>query len=170
MITDAVFDHDGLKRYMLLRCWAPSPSVVRTVNFIGLNPSLAGRETNDATIRKEIGFATRWGFNRLIATNLIPVVSTDPWELPNWSGFDRTNQDYVSTWLAADLVVAAWGAVPIALAERIGLPEYLYWLTQQIGDKPLYCIGTTVKGMPLHPSRAAYTSQPVLWRAQGETS
>lgn len=160
MRRDATFNGDRSKRYDLIRDW--SVGAVRTLNLIGLNPSIAGKNTDDPTIRKGIGFAIRWGFTRLVMTNLNPIISTDPWSLPPWTGFDPLNLQCLRRWIGeSDLVVAAWGSVPRALGRRIALGEYIRWV-QELGVD-LYCIGLTSDGSPKHPSRAPYTSAPVRW-------
>lgn len=57
--SDAVFSPCGKYRYRLWRVWGDAD---RRCLFIGVNPSKAGAVDNDHTIRKEIGFAKRWGF------------------------------------------------------------------------------------------------------------
>ncbi len=128
-----------------------------------LNPSKAGEKEDDPTVRKGIGFARRWGFGRLVVVNLNPIVSTDPWELPPWSGIDMENCAIIQGWMGqVDMVVAGWGSQPRAICRTIALPELVY-LFRQIAPVPLYCIGTTKHGEPLHPSRAPYTNAPILW-------
>lgn len=73
------------------------------------------------------------------------------------------NRAVIQQWMGeAGLVVAAWGTPPSGIRDRIAFPELVY-LFKQIAPVPLYCIGTTRKGDPLHPSRAAYTFEPELW-------
>lgn len=164
MIKDATFSADGLRRFDLIRDWRDEIGAPdKTVLIAMLNPSKAGKEADDPTIRKNIGFARRWGFGRMVAVNLIPIVSTDPWGLPPWKGVDLENRAVIQSWMGiADMVVVAWGNQPSALCRTIALPEHVY-LFKQIVPVPLYCIGTTKRGDPLHPSRAPYTDAPVLW-------
>lgn len=135
------------------------------VNFIGLNPSKAGAEIDDMTVRKGVGFATRWGYNGIVFTNLTPTVSTDPWGLPPWSGLDPDNTAALSKWIdSAALLVAAWGSHHGAIERSIAMPELIYHVRKLASPAALYCIGETGRGSPAHPSRAAYTTAPVLWR------
>lgn len=63
------------------------------VNFVMLNPSTADAEQDDPTIRRCLGYAFRWGFARLIVTNLYALRSTDPralWEHPDPIGPGKT--------------------------------------------------------------------------------
>lgn len=166
MTKSATFSEDRSKRFDLIRDWrdeigAPQKTMVLAM----LNPSKAGEKDDDPTVRKGVGFARRWGFGRLVVVNLEPTVSTDPWELPSFRGIDMHNRAVIQGWIGeADTVVAAWGTQPPAICRRIALQELIY-LFKQIAPVDLYCIGETAKGSPLHPSRAAYTMAPRLWRA-----
>lgn len=168
MYRCASFSVDRTKRFELIRDWSNALEPEKTINFIGLNPSIADQQNDDPTVRKCIGFAKRWGYNRLIITNLIPTISTDPWKLPPWSGIDPTNRPFLLRWThEAELVVVAWGNQPPALRRRIAIAEHILSLAELADPAPLYCIGTTKNGSPLHPSRTAYTDAPILWeRAQ----
>lgn len=163
----AAFSEDRAQRYLLTRNWQPAAlPFAKTVNFIMLNPSTADEDFDDATIRKCIGFARRWGYNELHVTNLIPIISTDPAALPPWSGFDQLNLTIVNQTIAiSDLVVGAWGSYPGWLSKKIALVEYRLYLrdTLRKHNSTLHCIGTTAKGEPRHPSRAPYTSIPIRW-------
>jgi hypothetical protein len=111
----AKFSEDRTKRFELARDWRDEDpfKAVRTVNFIMLNPSVAGEVEDDRTVTKCVGFGRRWGFTRVVITNLIPIVSTDPEELPIWSGIDTQNKAVILRWIKrADLIVAAWGDQP----------------------------------------------------------
>ena len=164
MIRSAVFSEDRLKRFELIRDWRDElHSPDKTALFAMLNPSKAGEKDDDPTVRKTVGFARRWGFGRVVLVNLIPIVSTDPWHLPPWKGIDMYNRAVIQEWMGkVDIVVAAWGSQPRAVAQTIALPELIY-LFRQIAPVPLHCIGTTKTGAPLHPSRAPYTNKPELW-------
>src|SRR5687767_7328904 len=51
--------------------------------LVGVNPSVAGVEKNDQTIRKDIGFAQRNGWRRIIKVNKFAKRATDVRELAN---------------------------------------------------------------------------------------
>lgn len=161
MKREATFSKDGKKRFDLIRDWRDEiGSPDKTVLFAGLNPSKAGADKDDPSVRKMIGFARRWGFGRLVVVNLNPIVCTDPWDLPPWYGIDVENRAITRQWMGeADLVVAAWGNQPAAICRTIALPElvHLFW---RIAPVSLSCIGRTKGGAPLHPSRARYTLGP----------
>ena len=166
MKRSATFSPDRKRRFDLVRDWRDEPGTPdRTLLWGMLNPSKAGEEDDDPTIRKTVGFGKRWGFGRIVAVNLNPIVSTDPWDLPRFSGIDMENRAIIQQWMGiADMVVAAWGSQPRAVARTIALSELIH-LFRSIAPVPLYCIGRTVNGdAPLHPSRAPYTDAPVMWR------
>ena len=163
VVGDALFSTDLKCRYLLSRMWN-GDDPPRIANFIMLNPSDAGAEKNDPTVRKDIGFARRWGYNGILVTNLRPDVSTDPWDLTPWRGIDPENSRYLKkAMLQSDIVIAAWGSQPIGVERRIAISELIFHV-RGLACCPLYCIGETQRGAPLHPSRAAYTDAPILWR------
>lgn len=167
MIRSAHFSHDRKLRWELIRDWRDEIGAPDKTMLLGmLNPSKAGEKEDDPTVRKGIGFARRWGFGRLVVVNLIATVSTDPSMLPPYPGIDMRNRAAIQHWMGvADLVVAAWGSQPKAICRTIALPELIY-LFRQIAPVDLWCIGTTKNGDPLHPSRAPYTDNPVLWKSK----
>lgn len=46
-----------------------------------LNPSIADATSNDATIRRCIGFAQSWGYGAIEVVNLFAYIATQPSEL-----------------------------------------------------------------------------------------
>ncbi len=166
MIRSATFSQDRKCRYDLVRDWRDEIGAPdKTLLLAGLNPSKAGEKEDDPTVRKSVGFARRWGFGRVVLVNLNPIVSTDPRDLPPWQGIDMQNRAIIQRWMGdADLVVAAWGNQPRGISRTIALPE-LVQLFRMVAPVTLYCIGKTKRGDPLHPSRAAYTENPILWES-----
>ena len=122
----------------------------KTMTFVMLNPSTADAERDDPTIRRCMGFASRWDFGWLHVVNLFPLRATDPDELL------RAGPESEETWLEnvqtildtsarSDLVVAAWGVHGQAegRAERV--------LAALTGRCEVHCLGTTRDGHPRHP-------------------
>lgn len=136
------------------------------VAIIGVNPSTADATKNDHTIRKDIGFATRLGWSRIIKANLCGYRATDVRELAACDdpvGPD-TDLHLLQIMTEADIIVAAWGAsakLPAWLRHR-----YLdvVDMAEAVG-KPLFCFGTAKDGQPRHTLTLAYSTPLVLWCA-----
>ncbi len=108
MQKDATLSEDRRYRYSLIRVWdAEKPKVL----FIGLNPSSADETEDDATIRRCIGFAKRWGFGAILVGNLFAIRSKDPAVLYEAKDPIGPENDVCLAKMAqeASLVVAAWG-------------------------------------------------------------
>ena len=150
-------------RFVLRRSWLGGDGIV---NFIMLNPSTADDVFDDATIRRCIGFAKRWGFSGLVVTNLFAYRATQPNDLnallgtvgglrlaigeDNTAHLDREARN-------AKAVVCAWGDNCDVLPHRdLDVIQIL-----RIYD--LYCIRRTKKGNPAHPVRERYTDRPELF-------
>ncbi len=161
----AEFSADRLYRYRLWRCWDESkPRAI----FCMLNPSSAGEDfdDNDPTVRKCIGYATRWGCGAIDIVNLFALVSTDPKGLRSFEG-DVVGPLNDGFWIEAvsnycepqNPVIAAWGvqkhplkeqqaAAFVAMAARYGMT--------------LKCLGQSeISGEPLHPLMLSY-ARPLL--------
>jgi hypothetical protein len=147
-------------RLLLARQWIGTGG---TVNWIMLNPSTADDVFDDPTIRKCIGFSKRWGFGRLVVTNLFTFRATDPKDLKECARLDWARAvgmaDGALTEQAgkADLVVAAWGNH----GNLYGRAEDVR--CRVLPEQEWYCIGVTNKRMPLHPVMAGYTDKPLKY-------
>lgn len=75
MTGDAYFSVCGRYRYWLTRVW---DRALPRVCFVMLNPSIAGADNPDPTMRRCLGFAKDLGFGSLEIVNLFALVSTDP--------------------------------------------------------------------------------------------
>jgi hypothetical protein len=150
-------------RYVLRRSWLGDGGVV---NFIMLNPSTADDVFDDATIRRCVGFAKRWGFSGLVVTNLFAYRATQPKDLKSLlstdGGFsiavgeENTSHIYREA-KSATAVVCAWGDNCDVLPHRdLDVIQMLRF------DRDLFCIRRTAKGNPAHPVRERYTGAPLL--------
>lgn len=164
MIKNALVSKCGMYRYWLARSWVRNPQVKDTVNFIMVNPSTADAEVDDATIRKCIGFANRWGFGQLIVTNVFAYRATDVTELESAADPEGPRNAF---WLnallpAAAQTIVAWGAVrkfPKGLGGRwTRIPDLA--AKHKI---PLTCLGIAKDGHPLHPLMLAYDTRRQDW-------
>lgn len=158
----AVISGCGLYRYRLERDLG---RVGPTVALLGVNPSTADAETDDQTIRKDIGFGARHGWGRIIKGNKFAWRATDVKALraaPDPVGAENdTHLEQIM--LDADLVVACWG--PLAK-----LPPHLrrrWFKVARIADKvghKLMCLGTAQDGHPRHPLMLAYDTPLIEWK------
>lgn len=112
----AVLSSDGRYRYSLYRRW---DRTLPMACFVMLNPSIADADVDDPTIRKCMGFATRWGAGGIRVVNLYPWRATKPRDLPAGpeTGGEREplaieprNDGAIrSAAFNAGWIVAAWG-------------------------------------------------------------
>jgi hypothetical protein len=148
----AVMSPDHLYRYLLTRVWNTS---LPKITFIGLNPSTADADVDDATIRTEVAFADRWGYGGLIKVNLFAYRATDPAEMKRQSnpigllnerGENANNEHIFEAAAKAHRLVAAWGAHGTHM-ERDN--TVLKLLTNR--GFSLFCLGWNKDGTPKHP-------------------
>jgi len=115
-----------------------------------LNPSTADATKNDPTIRRCIYFAERSGATSLTVVNLFALRATDPRKLnkhkdPIGPENDNFIQSEIDRHSRNGIVVAAWGANPIA---RDRGSEVLY---NNVSNTNIMCLGITKSGAPRHP-------------------
>jgi hypothetical protein len=143
----AVISDCGKYRYALEREWMTGAG---TCLFVMLNPSTANAEQDDPTIRRCIGFAQAWGYQKLAVGNLFAYRATDPKELKRLRLEDAAGPEN-DEWLRrlctrAALIVCAWGAHRFA-AYRMPWVEPI--LAERTGG--VVCLGTTKEDHPRHP-------------------
>lgn len=142
-------------RYELRRRWTRDGL---TVGWVMCNPSVAGEDVDDQTIRKVCGFSKAWGFGGAHVWNLSALVSTDPDRLelhPDPTGPD--NERYMTRAAAAPLLVCAWGDI----ADRTWSNEVrrrLVWAGATLAH-----LGLTAKASPRHPVRLGYDTELIPW-------
>lgn len=158
----AVFSPCGRYRYELHRApWGPGPRLLA----IGANPSAATAEEDDATVRKIVGFAKRWGFGSLSIGNLFAFISTDPAgmyladEPVSAPTGPHNNNDAHILHMADDAAAiwCAWG--DIGMYRSRDRDVFL-----MLEGRTMFCIGLTASGSPRHPSRAGYASARTPYR------
>ena len=173
----AIFDDSRTHRLLLGRQWADA-SLWPTMVTVGLNPSDADHLKDDQTIRKEIGFAKRYGCGGLIKANLLTIIETESRKLKDL----RLEQSLHPSWEAAlraalvphgvgSIYVAAWGQ----LSNHVWhLSRSSRGAAHHLAEAPhLYCFGRCKKtsrharSEPRHTSRIAY-STPLVSLATGE--
>lgn len=109
-LNGAEFSECRKYRYSLWRTW---DGLKPWIMFIGLNPSTANESQDDATIRRVVSMAMKWGYGRVYMMNCFPFISKDPDKLKD---FGNTAKNDHSLYRAAELcaeIVFAWGAFKI---------------------------------------------------------
>lgn len=158
----AVISADEKYRYVLWRTWERAKPVVV---WWMLNPSTADAKKDDATIRKCVGFAERWGCGGIRVVNLFALRSRNPRalieaavEVDHVVGPEnlRWVQDVTGATfhtIAGSSVVCAWG--------RWASHPRLRGMAAHVRDsvapaRPCYTLGLTKCGQPVHPLMIAY--------------
>lgn len=143
---------DGEYRYWLTRQWGDGPKAC----WIMLNPSTADAEQDDPTIRRCISFSKRWGCGSLVVVNLFARRCTRPVHLkdPGDPVGPENRRVIADAMTDAGVVVAAWGAHPMAQEPAGGLLA---------SSRPLYCLGKTKDGAPRHPLYVKGDAELVRW-------
>jgi hypothetical protein len=166
----AILSSCGKYRYRLERDTGRS-RLEPVVAFIGVNPSTADASLDDATIRKMVGFASRWGYRRIIVGNLFAYRATDVRELRS-AYLDRDmvpmlfaeeNRHLMMILEDADVLVPCWGniaKVPKQLRPRIA--DVLALIRHSC--KPTCVLGMTKSNDPKHPLMLGYDTPIREWK------
>jgi hypothetical protein len=164
----AVMSQCGRYRYELRReathgSWNSGPLVL----FCGANPSTADAAKDDPTIRKERGFARRWGCAGFIKVNLFAWRSKDPSKVPSaYVAVGPDNETTIQRALAeprVKIVVAAWGDCLARNVFARGEAEH-FMLAAESAGHTVMCFGHTKSGAPKHPLTLSYATTRVPWR------
>ncbi len=122
---------------------------------IGMNPSAAGNDMDDITVRKDQEFAKRRGFDRMIKMNVGTYICTQPRDLdrPGIVVNHPENLLLIREYAGfASKIIIACGKVPDVLVPHA---RTLFRALKQDG-RTLWCLGTTKEGWPKHSSRLGY--------------
>ena len=89
----------------------------REIVFCGLNPSTADAEQDDPTIRREVDYARRWGFDWYHKVNLYAFRSTNPralLALSDEAAIGPRNADQVNMLAGrSEIILCAWGSAKL---------------------------------------------------------
>ena len=158
----AIFSECGMYRYRLDRQIGVA---LKTVAFIGINPSIANDVDNDRTVNRMLEFAEEIGAGKVIVANVFSLVSTDINGLRKdillrGSEHDFHFQRIISE---ADILVPCWGSRgKLRASNRPFLDECMNLLRST--GKPVLCFGKTKSGEdPLHPQRLPSGTQLREW-------
>lgn len=142
----AILSNDKKYRYVLWRLWRFQP---KFCCFIGLNPSTADAQFDDATIIKCTKYAGRWGFDGLVMINLFAYRATKPKDMMAYPDpVGPWNNDAIKMVLehpACGLVVCAWGVNGVHQGRTIFFDDLLEKHTE------FKCLGVTKMNEPVHP-------------------
>ena len=130
----------------------------------GINPSTANKDKPDATMRRVMGFAERYGFDSFVMLNVYPLRATNPAALP------QECDDVLHTANIQEIVNVVSShpeaSILMAYGGNINSRKYLRPCLRDIIDalKPYnpkyFQIGTALNrdGSPKHPLMAPYSS------------
>jgi len=143
-------------RYLLERDLAEGEG---TLNFVMLNPSTADAVRNDPTIARCVGFGRRWGYRRLLVTNLFALRSPLPAVLGEAEDpVGPENDAYIRRAArAADRIVIAWGAHGTLRNRQADVLALLR-------GRRLEHLGLTRGGQPRHPLYLPAVTEPLPFR------
>jgi hypothetical protein len=117
-----------------------------------LNPSTADENVLDPTVRRCLGFAMDWGFNRMEVANIFALRSTDPKNL--YSSEDPVgpeNDIYLKRMAHAnDMVIVAWGSHGKHMKRGEEVARVLS-IERSKSFTIIHCLKTTRDGQPGHP-------------------
>lgn len=170
---------DGLYRYLLWREWRGTHDRKNwrwlggkdgagaelgeplSCLFVMLNPSTADGNQDDATIRRCVGFAKAWNYERLEVVNLFAYRATKPRdvlarqnrreEIIGWQNSELVTQASRE----AGLVVCAWGA---NVNDLDPTRDHVETVRGWLGYGDHYALGFTKDGHPRHPLYAPLDS------------
>lgn len=132
-------------RYTLWRQWNfPEDRPVKSIAFIGLNPSTADEEVEDNTVRRCINFSKDWGFDRYYMLNAYASRDTDPAGMKRAQEPIGEGNDEALARIAAsvEMIIGAWGSHCTRERQKA--------VCEVVGRK-IYCLGWTDGGFPRHP-------------------
>lgn len=157
MIRDAGFNADRTRRYWLLRRWLETKPMFA---YIGLNPSTAGKQVDDPTSKKLVGFTDRFGGGGFVLFNANDLVATDPREMEMHKE-PCSEDNYIQMVamlddLKPEKVIVMWG---VRGNWRGGAAAVLTML-KAMHIEP-WTFKLTTEGSPYHPLYLPYSTQLV---------
>lgn len=158
----AVFSSCGRYRYTLWRTWCREDKLVC---WVMLNPSTADASKLDPTCTRCLKYAQRWGYGRMIVTNIFALRSTDPqalYETDDPIGPDNDRAILESAG-SADLVIAAWGAHGALLSRGEEVLQSLIGIGVHV-----HVLRMTKSGHPGHPLYLPADLRPVRRLGPGD--
>lgn len=137
-----------------------------TAAILGVNPSLAGAEKNDQTIRKDIGFGERHGWGRFIKGNKFAHVAQEVKDLRSIntaSAIGPDNDAHLEQIMRdADIHIVAWGPLAKLPPHMRSRWKQVVAIADKVGCK-LMCFTTAQDGQPRHTLMLAYATPLIPW-------
>ena len=135
--------------------------------FIMINPSRANATDDDSTIKRLKNITSKWEkYGGFYVGNLYPHISSDPSilkSLPYPEDIHIKNKIRIQEMASeCSLVIYAWGTKGPDKKQKE--PD---WLNEIMIYKDIYCLGTSVKGVPYHPrqwDKTRISDTPILFR------
>lgn len=166
------FESEPYRTWLWRECpWLVGDANKKRVAFICLNPSTARSDWDDATIRKLIGFAERWGYAALDVFNLWDLRTRDPKVLrkagnhiTDLSPLGPSNDTTLSMYLPrASRIVCAWGSDAMVKAH----PERVAHVRKiaECSCQDVVALRLSQDGHPWHPLYVRYDVTPLPYRA-----
>lgn len=115
-----------------------------------LNPSTADAERNDPTISTCIRIAQRLNYGSMEVVNLFALRATEPTDLKRARDpvGKRNDAHIIKACSNADALLLAWGNDGMLMQRNDAVVQLL---TDIVQNKPVLCLGRTLKGQPRHP-------------------
>lgn len=142
-----ILSHDARYRYALQ--YGTLASGTPYAQFIGLNPSISAELTEDPLMRRCWGYATTWGYQAFVLTNIFAAVAAHPRALKQIAEPIGPDNDLWITAMAeqAERIILCWG--------NDGIHHYrneavVALLRPKYGHK-LFVFARTKAGHPKHP-------------------
>jgi hypothetical protein len=135
-------------------------SAIKTSAFFGINPRTADNQVDEQTVKKCLGFVSRWEGKDFIVGNVFAFWSTDVKGLNTINDpVGPLNNGYIAAIIQhADVLVPCW-------ADRKKLPRSLRQKCEaimtalKVSKKPVYALRLTVDGDPAHPLMIPYNTK-----------
>lgn len=146
--TEAKFSDCGKYRFFLQRQWDVVKPVVMC---IGLNPSTANGDTNDATIRNLIHIINNAGYGGFYMMNLFAMISPYPDDLRSCPDPLKDNDEWIDdVRLQCQDVIFCWGNFKQAeYRAKVMIKKY----------PDALCFGKNSNGSPKHPLYLKQTTE-----------
>ena len=171
--TSAVLSRCGTYRYRLRREWRElgisenwnwDTDEPLSVLFIMLNPSTADAQKDDATIRRCVGFARDWGYERMEVVNLFAARTRYPADLFGLAyPIGPDNEMHVSNAISeAGLIVCAWGNHGKHMGQDQVMLQWVANNRVSSRHEP-HVLRFNANKVPAHPLYVPKATRPVRW-------